>query len=271
MKNVPAPFVALTAVVLLVLLAWFVLHGKIETEYRLPVIAVFSIAAMFAILTFLVAMFDAAKLTVNTQALGLPDGSVRALIALSLIVIFAVLTLARLSCSEDGLSDQLVTLLAEGAKDDASSPPESPTPEATPTPEASPTPSPAAGGSPAPSPSPGGFGRNASTAPTPKPTPGPSSRGSRPVDRAIEIVAARQEASQDLAKQLLTMLGTLLAAVSSFYFGSSSATSAAMRGQNPQPPGSGTVGGGQGNPQARAGGGAAAGGTASGGGASATG
>lgn len=59
-------------------------------------------------------------------------------------------------------------------------------------------------------------------------------------------------AAQDLAKQVLTVLGTLLTAISSFYFGSQSATSAATKvaaagaagnagNPPPSPPGGGAV------------------------------
>jgi hypothetical protein len=47
-----------------------------------------------------------------------------------------------------------------------------------------------------------------------------------PASQALDVIKTRQAAAQDLAKQLLTMLGTLLAAVSSFYFGSAAASSA---------------------------------------------
>lgn len=230
MKDVPAPFVALLAVVLLVGLGWLVLRGGAddgsELAVHLPVIAIFAIATMFAVVTFLVAMFREAGLTVPTQPLGLPDGSVRSLIALSLIVIFAVLTLYVLTGLSDtkGASAGLATLLAAQP-----TPTPSPTPVATPSPAATPaagtaSPAPSPVPSPAPSPIPVASPSGAGLASTPTATPSPTlPNGAKSSgDRAIEVIAARQQAAQDLAKQLLTMLGTLLTAVSSFYFGASS-------------------------------------------------
>src|SRR5438270_3893113 len=97
MNRVPAAFVSLFAIIILVALGWFVLGGEVADEYRLPVIAVFAIASMFAVIAFIAAIYQSANLAATTQALGLPEGSVRALIALSLIVIFAVITLFMLA------------------------------------------------------------------------------------------------------------------------------------------------------------------------------
>lgn len=174
MKSLPATVVALIAVVILIGLGWLVLQGKVADEYRITIIAVFSIAAMFALIAFLAAMYQSVTLSTNTQALGLPEGSVRALIALGLIVVFTVITLfmlARLTSIED-LCNRLTTTLA-AVKD--------------------------------------------------------ANAGAAAKD-AIAVVSARQQAAQDLAKQLLTMLGTLLAAVSSFYFGSSATSAATTAG-----------------------------------------
>jgi hypothetical protein len=174
MKSLPATVVALIAVVVLIGSGWLVLQGKVPDEFRVPVIAVFSIAAMFALIAFLAAIYQSVALSSTTQALGLPEGSVRALIALGLIVVFTVITLfmlARLTSVED-LCNRLTSTLA--AVKDA----------------------------------------NAGVA----------------AKDAIAVVNARQQAAQDLAKQLLTMLGTLLAAVSSFYFGSSATSAATTAG-----------------------------------------
>jgi hypothetical protein len=168
MKTLPASIIALVAVVILVGLGWAVLQGNVHDEYRLPVIAVFAIAAMFAVIAFVAAVYQSAQLS-STQALGLPEGSVRALIALSLIVVFTVITLfmlARLTTSQQVCTDLAAAIKSAAGAGDAS------------------------------------------------------------IKEAIAVVSTRQQAAQDLAKQLLTMLGTLLAAISSFYFGSSAAASA---------------------------------------------
>jgi hypothetical protein len=57
---------------------------------RLPVLVITGVMALFATLALVAVTFSVAGLTDPTQALGLPEGSVRAAIALSLIVIFAI-------------------------------------------------------------------------------------------------------------------------------------------------------------------------------------
>lgn len=231
MAKVTASLIALGAIVLLVALGWLVVSGKnVLDEFRLPVIAVFAIAAMFAVIAFLVAIFHSVDMATKEHALALPEGSVRALIALSLIVMFAVLTLfvlARLS-SPDRICQELASILTSaGQKRQAGGEELNPTP--TPNPAATPTIAPADGG--------GGSSANSTSGEAEAPNPN--------VKQALDVLAARQQAAQDLAKQLLTMLGTLLAAVSSFYFGSSSATSAVkMGGQVGGAPGAGAPGAG---------------------------
>ena len=57
---------------------------------RLPVLVITGVMALFATLALVAVTFSVAGLTDPKQALGLPEGSVRAAIALSLIVIFAI-------------------------------------------------------------------------------------------------------------------------------------------------------------------------------------
>lgn len=59
-------------------------------ELVLPLFAVLGVIALFATLSIVAVAFAAVNLTDKSHALGLPEGSVRAAIALSLIVIFVI-------------------------------------------------------------------------------------------------------------------------------------------------------------------------------------
>jgi hypothetical protein len=66
------------------------LLGRDNDVIQLPVLVITGVMALFATLALVAVTFSVAGLTDPTQALGLPEGSVRAAIALSLIVIFAI-------------------------------------------------------------------------------------------------------------------------------------------------------------------------------------
>lgn len=65
---------------------------KFGNEVILPVIAIVGVILMLAALAGVSLLFARSQLQDKTQALGLPEGSIRAVIALSLIVLFAILT-----------------------------------------------------------------------------------------------------------------------------------------------------------------------------------
>jgi hypothetical protein len=61
-----------------------------DPTIRLPVLVITGVMALFATLALVAVTFSVAGLSDHTQPLGLPEGSVRAAIALSLIVIFSI-------------------------------------------------------------------------------------------------------------------------------------------------------------------------------------
>ena len=61
-----------------------------DPTIKLPILVITGVMALFATLALVAVTFSVAGLSDETQALGLPEGSVRAAIALSLIVIFAI-------------------------------------------------------------------------------------------------------------------------------------------------------------------------------------
>ncbi|MBZ5559961.1 MAG: hypothetical protein LAO77_22095 [Acidobacteriia bacterium] len=61
-----------------------------ELAIRLPALLITGVMALFATLALVAVTFSVSGLSDPTQALGLPEGSIRAMIALALIVIFAI-------------------------------------------------------------------------------------------------------------------------------------------------------------------------------------
>jgi phosphoglycerol transferase MdoB-like AlkP superfamily enzyme len=118
-----------------------------DDAVRLPLLIIAAVIGLLAAIGFVVVAFSLFKLINPDQPLGLPEGSVRALLALLILVIFAAMTIFFFGAMRT------------------------------------------------------------------KPTADP----------------AAVSAASDLAKQVITMLGTLLTAIASFYFGSQSATSAATK------------------------------------------
>ena len=78
------------AFVLLFFMLKQMLGVSVDDAIRLPVLVIIGVMALFATLALVAVTFSVAGLTDPKQALGLPEGSVRAAIALSLIVIFAI-------------------------------------------------------------------------------------------------------------------------------------------------------------------------------------
>jgi hypothetical protein len=63
-----------------------------SNEVRLPVLAIAGVFLLLGALALVSVAFSLFELSDKTQALGLPEGSIRAVIALSLIVLFAILS-----------------------------------------------------------------------------------------------------------------------------------------------------------------------------------
>jgi uncharacterized membrane protein len=161
--------------------------AKGQDSVRLPLLIVAAVVGLLGAIAFVVVAFSLYGLINGQEPLGLPEGSVRALLALLILGIFASMTIFF-------------------------------------------------------------FG---------------AMRTPPPANTTIDMTAAN-----DLAKQVLTILGTLLTAIASFYFGSQSATSAvkAAMGANPFGGGGPAGGGGGGQPGGGGGGGRPGGGGGGGGG-----
>jgi hypothetical protein len=79
----------------IVVIATIVLAGVsfFNAIYSLPLLVVFGVIDLLAVLTIAGRVFMKSSLACKDEALGLPAGSVRALIALSLIIIFAIMAI----------------------------------------------------------------------------------------------------------------------------------------------------------------------------------
>jgi hypothetical protein len=85
-----------------------------EAAVRLPVLLILSVMGLLLAIAVLVAAFKSFELADRTQALGLPEGSVRAMIALMLILLFAIAGLYIYGTLKDNsdVGKQLVTTLS---------------------------------------------------------------------------------------------------------------------------------------------------------------
>jgi len=79
-------------IVLMLLMGGPILQSRLITDMtiKLPLLAIVGIMALLASLAIVSVTFSLADLSDKSQALGLPEGLVRAVIALSLIVLFAI-------------------------------------------------------------------------------------------------------------------------------------------------------------------------------------
>ena len=161
---------------------WLFIGKSIGPELKLPLVVIFGVVILLIVIALVTFSFSQLNLASREQALGLPDGSVRAIIALMLLVLFSIVAIflynsvaasGALQSVQNVTAPQLeimrkqvivVLTLADAGKETA----------------------------------------------------GPFTvyfRNSNP-------------AGEDIARQLITLLGTLVTAVASFYFGATSVSSA---------------------------------------------
>src|SRR4051794_15173958 len=88
--------------------AWMITAARFDDAVRLPLLVIAGLVSLIGILAVMAIAFKTVHLANQTQALGLPEGTVRAVIALSLILIFAVVTVYLFS----DLSDRCETDIA---------------------------------------------------------------------------------------------------------------------------------------------------------------
>jgi len=178
--------VVMAAVILLVIaclgVAVSLYSGNRPAELTLPLLIISGVMMLLVTLALTAFVFSGIDLTDKTQALGLPEGSVRSVIALSLVLLFAILSVYLYS----SMSSRGKIFEAKGLTKEASAQLKDRL-------------------------LPGQFvleqqvgdGANATV--------------------TVQYRDTQNPASDDFAKQLLAIIGTLVTAVSSFYFGSRTA------------------------------------------------
>lgn len=154
--------------------------------FGLPLLAILGIMLLFGAMTITSSLFQSLGLADSGEALALPPGSVRAAIALSLVVLFATIaimlfqTLAQEGTPKrlEGLSEEEKTLVLKqpGTRVMAV--------------------------------------RKVACSANPAPV------ANAPACYDLEVAATPSGEAVDLAKQLLTLIGTLMTSVTSFYFAS---------------------------------------------------
>ena len=198
--------------------------ANVTLAIGLPVLAVSSVILMLGAMSIVSITFAIFGIDDRTQAFGLPDGSIRAVIALSLVVLFGILSVYLYDSMATGHvyrlpADQAAILVSNAPPGQIITDVADPTPSAL---SAVACPAVSNGGS---------CTAAASAASSNAPGGGPY--------HTIFARGPADSASNDFAKQVLTVLGTLVTAIASFYFGSSavaSATSnAAGSGPSPRP------------------------------------
>jgi hypothetical protein len=178
---------ALVVVILLCIVFWG-LKGLVPLgDHALPLVAIGGVVVLILLLTAVATMFSILGLTNKDQAMGLPEGSIRAVIALSLIVLFAILSVflfqsisiggARFKIDEMSTADRAEFIRSHASARDIQS----------------------------------------------------SETKGKPGFYDVTYRSANPE-SEDFAKQLLVLLGTLMTAITSFYLGAGTVTSAVKTG-----------------------------------------
>lgn len=200
--------VLLPIAMLVACVAWFDQYKMVG----LPVLAILGIMILLGTLAMVAMLFKRLDLSDPRQPLALPPGSMRAAIALSLIVLFAIISITLyLSISSSG-EPYTIGGLREGERTalvsatpsrvvqsyeercaTAATPPDSAAAPAVSPPAAVPTPA----------------------ARTPV-----TAAACAPGDRRFAVVlrAAPSSEAVDIAKQLLVLVGTLMTSITSFYF-----------------------------------------------------
>jgi hypothetical protein len=173
-------------------------------QAQLPVLLIAGVILLILALTIVSMIFSLLGLTNKEQAMGLPDGSIRSVIAISLILLFAILSVFLYDGIKYGTSSTI-----EDLSDDARQQFIKDHPAAT----------------------------NIQSSPNKKcilkgqidvcPPKGEATAANQPLPLFNVTYGSASPTSDDFAKQLLVLLGTLMTAVTSFYLGAGTASQAA--------------------------------------------
>jgi amino acid transporter len=120
MPKIPGWLVGIGAAVLaivllaaiLLLATWLLNQLGAETWLSLPVLAILGMLLLLTTLAAVSVAFGHFGLSDKSQALALPEGSIRAVIALSLVIIFAILTVFLYGTLASGTQQPRITEVA---------------------------------------------------------------------------------------------------------------------------------------------------------------
>ncbi|MFK0691130.1 hypothetical protein ACFX5Q_23450 [Mesorhizobium sp. IMUNJ 23033] len=170
----------------LMILIYIVGEWKVTDSIALPALAITGLMVLLASLALVAVTFSYMGIGDKTQALALPEGSVRAVIALCLLVLFAILSIYLYGKLATPLPIQSFSELSTNDKEN--------------------------------------FIKSLATGELVGIT------GSDEKGFTVYVRQSVRPESIDFAKQILVMLGTLVASISSFYFGSRTAESSGLKG-----------------------------------------
>ena len=215
--------VVLPSFALVACMSWFAARPSIG----LPVLAIFGIMMLLGTLALMSTLFARLGLANANEALGLPSGSIRAAIAMSLIVLFALIAVMLYQTQD---SSKVIPDVSAADKDAFVKDPLMHVISVTPI------------SCPASTTSSAGTASGASTSETIKPgdNAAPCS-GGQPFKFNLRVENPSNAGAGEIAKQLLTLIGTLMTSVVSFYFAAKSSeaamkTAAAALAQPPASP-----------------------------------
>jgi hypothetical protein len=189
--------VLLAGTLLVATLLLIKLHA--ETWLSLPVVAILGVLLLLTTLAAVSVAFGHFGLSDKAQALALPEGSIRAVLALSLVIIFAILTVFLYGTLAAGTLQSGNVEIKDFDR--------------------------------------AAFLRNNPSVKDVVLISEASSKDNPPIKTTtVALVMAVDPAGVDFGKQLLTLIGTLMTAVTAFYFGAKTATSAASAAGGPAKP-----------------------------------
>jgi hypothetical protein len=190
---------ALVPIGALVGMFWLLTRLTKDGSGSLALLAIGGVVVLILLLTAVAMVFKILGLTNDTQAMGLPEGSIRAVIALSLIVLFAILSVFLYQGVSTGPT-YTIERITETQRTE--------------------------------------FFQSRATARDVQSKALMDKDGTTPLKNAdgkalydVSYHSANSATSDDFAKQMLVLLGTLMTAVTSFYLGAGTATTAAKAGE----------------------------------------
>jgi hypothetical protein len=203
-----------------------------DKQVGLPLLAILGICALFGACCLVAVVFAQFGLGDQNQALGLPEGSIRAIIALSLIVLFSIIAIMLYQSSLHGeryevegltVSEKQKVVLENTTRVAAILPSKCNPSDTDSKPNA--IANQTQSGGVAPSDSQDGEGKAKTEASSAPKSSGSNSdvtinRGKSEGCFKVVIRVSESSTASDLAKQLLVLVGTLMTSVTSFYFAS---------------------------------------------------